>query len=208
MYVCWDVHQDTYLDIWVRRVIIINDANYVSVVWFAKNASIGFTSDFQFYDYYTIHVHLLLYHWYSTSLVSCSYLIIPWVLPAWYHLFYIYLLLHAYAHDTVFNACLWFSFIDTHVLIFSRHLAFASPLAGGVLTPLGPHVQVLELGPKGIFLLRTKLVSPRGYTLQLFLCFDDDKPNKCYLVLMILFKMSFRFCTMFRVHLLRCCKNF
>ena len=25
-----------------------------------------------------------------------SYLIIPWVVPAWYHLFYIYLLLHAY----------------------------------------------------------------------------------------------------------------
>jgi len=23
MYVCWDVHQDTYRDIWVRRVIII-----------------------------------------------------------------------------------------------------------------------------------------------------------------------------------------
>ena len=26
MYVCWGIHQDTYLDIWVRRVIIINDA--------------------------------------------------------------------------------------------------------------------------------------------------------------------------------------
>ena len=26
MYVCWDVHQDTYLDIWVRRVIIIIDS--------------------------------------------------------------------------------------------------------------------------------------------------------------------------------------
>jgi len=38
---------------------------------------LDFTSDFQFYDYYTIHVHLLLYRWYSTSLVSCSYLIIP-----------------------------------------------------------------------------------------------------------------------------------
>jgi len=65
---------------------------------------------------------------YSTSLLS--YLIIPWVFPAWYHLLYIYLLLLACAHDTVFNACLWFRFIDTRVLIYARHLAFASPLAG------------------------------------------------------------------------------
>ena len=28
MYVCWDVHQDTYLDIWVRRVIILIDTCY------------------------------------------------------------------------------------------------------------------------------------------------------------------------------------
>jgi len=36
------------------------------------------------------------------------------------------------------------------VLIHARHLAFASPLAWGVLTPLDPHVQVSELGLKGI----------------------------------------------------------
>ena len=89
--------------------------------------------------------HILLYHSYSIPPVSCSYLIIPWVLSTWYHLFYIYLLLHAYAHDTVFNVWLWFSFIDTRVLIFARHLAFASPLAWEFyLTPLDPNVQVLE----------------------------------------------------------------
>ena len=34
MDVCvWDVHQDTYLDIWVRRVIIIKDACYVLLLW-------------------------------------------------------------------------------------------------------------------------------------------------------------------------------
>ena len=43
-------------------------------------------------------------------------------------------------------SCLWSRFIDTHVLTHARHLAFASPLAWGVLTPLDPHVQVLELG--------------------------------------------------------------
>ena len=48
--------------------------------------------------------------------------------------------------NTIFYACLCLGLIDTHVLIFARHLAFASPPARGVLTPLDPHVQVLELG--------------------------------------------------------------
>ena len=89
----------------------------------------AFTSDFRFYDYYTIPVHILPFHLYFIPPVFCSYLIIPRVFPTWYHLLYIYLLLHAYAHDTVFNACLWCGFIDTRVLISARHLAFASPLA-------------------------------------------------------------------------------
>jgi len=104
--------------------------------------------------------------YFISRLVTFPYLIISWVFPVWYHLLCIYLLLHAYAHNTVFNAWLWFGFIDTLVLISARHLAFASPLAGGVLTPLDPHVQVLELGLKGIFLLRTKLSSV-GQTDQL-----------------------------------------
>ena len=37
------------------------------------------------------------------------------------------------------------------IIPYARHLAFVSPLAWGVLTPLDPHVQVSELGPKGIF---------------------------------------------------------
>ena len=32
--------------------------------------------------------------------------------------------------NTIFYACLCLGFIDTHVLIYARHLAFASPLAG------------------------------------------------------------------------------
>ena len=45
---------------------------------------------------------------YSNPPVSCSYLIISWVLPTWYYLLY------------------------TFVLVLARHLAFASPLAWGV----------------------------------------------------------------------------
>jgi len=89
----------------------------------------GFTSNFQFYDYYVIAAYILPYHLCSTLPVSYSYLIIPWVFPTWYHVLYIYLLLNARAHDTVFNACLWFRFIDTRVPIYARHLALASPLA-------------------------------------------------------------------------------
>jgi len=40
-----------------------------------------------------------------------------------------FLFMCACAHDMIFNACLWFRFIDTRVLIFARHLAFATPLA-------------------------------------------------------------------------------
>ena len=31
-----------------------------------------------------------------------------------------------YAHDTVFNTCFWFRFIDTRVLVPARHLAFTT----------------------------------------------------------------------------------
>jgi len=92
---------------------------------------IGFYIGFSVYDhYYFISAYILLYHLCSIPPVSCSYPIIPWIFSAWYHLLYVYLLLYACAHDTVFNACLWFGFIDTRVLIYARHLTFTSPLAG------------------------------------------------------------------------------
>ena len=95
----------------------------------------GFTSDFRFYDYYIIVVYILLYHLCSIPPVSYSYLILPWVFPAWYHLLYIYLLFYACAHDTIFKACLWFGFIDTCVFIYARHLALTLSLAGEFWLP-------------------------------------------------------------------------
>ena len=80
----------------------MNDANYVFVVCFVEYAFIGFYIEFSVYDpCYIIAAYILLYHSCSIPPVSYSRLIIPWVFPAWYHLLYIYLLLHAYAHDTV-----------------------------------------------------------------------------------------------------------
>jgi len=46
-----------------------------------------------------------------------------------------YVLLFACAYSTIFNACLSFKFIDTRVLIFARHLEFASPLMGEFWLP-------------------------------------------------------------------------
>jgi len=62
-----------YLDIWVRRVIIIiKDAIYVSVVYFAEYAFIGFYIRFSVYDhYYIIAAYILLCHMSSISPVSC-----------------------------------------------------------------------------------------------------------------------------------------
>jgi len=94
-------------------------------------AFIGFYIRFLVYDhYYIITAYILLYHLCSISQVSCSYLIIPWVFSAWYRLLSLYLLMYAYAHDTIFNACLWFEFIDTRVLFYACHLSFASWLIG------------------------------------------------------------------------------
>jgi len=95
-----------------------------------------FTSNFWFYDYYSIiAARIPPYHLCSIPLVSYSYLIIPCVFPPWYHLLYFYVLLFACAHSTIFNACLWFEFIDTCVLIFARHLTFASSLVGEFWLP-------------------------------------------------------------------------
>ena len=102
----------------------------------AQYTFIRFYIRFLVYEhYYIIPAYILLYHSCSISLISCSYLIIPCPFPTWYHLLSIYLLLYACAHDTIFNACLWFRFIDTRVLIPARHLTFTTPLVGEFWLP-------------------------------------------------------------------------
>jgi len=71
---------------------------------------------------------ILSYHEYSLLDITCC----------------IYLLLYAYAHDTIFNAYLWFGFIDTCVLIFTL-LGISITTRRGVLTPLDSHVQSRSL---------------------------------------------------------------
>jgi len=70
---------------------------------------------------------------YSTSFLSLSYYTMS--SPRLILLVISVLLLYACAHDTVFDACLWFRFIDTRVLIYARHLASASPLTGEFWLP-------------------------------------------------------------------------
>ena len=87
--------------------------------------------------------YFLFHHPCSIPLVPCSYLIILWVFPTWYQLLYIYLLLYARAYDTVFMFM---------IQIYQYTCAYPYSPSGfrittrrGVLTPLDPHVQVLEL---------------------------------------------------------------
>ena len=82
--------------------------------------------------YNCLHPALSLVFYFTTLI---SYLIIPCAFPTWYHLLSIYLFLYACAHDTIFNACLWFRFIDTRALIHARHLAFTTPLVRELWLP-------------------------------------------------------------------------
>ena len=52
-----------------------------------------------------------------------------------------------YSYNTVLNACIWFKFIDAHVLVLARHLAFITPLVREFLTSLDLHVQILKFKP-------------------------------------------------------------
>ena len=104
-------------------------------VCFVELTSIGFYIGFLVYDhYYDIVVYplpfhlcsippvfalILLYHEYDLLDITC----------------YLYTVPYACALDTIFDACLWFRFIDMRVLIYARHLASASPLARGFWLP-------------------------------------------------------------------------
>jgi len=54
------------------------------------------------------------------------------------------LLLHACAHDTVFNTC-YDSNLSIYVCLLLHATWHSITTCWGVLTPLDPHVQVLEL---------------------------------------------------------------
>jgi len=79
------------------------------------------------------------------------------VLPYLLYLPLPYLLLCAYANDTVLNACLGFR-LSVHMYLplhATWHASYHS--LGSFLTPLDVHVQISELGLTCILLLRTKL---------------------------------------------------
>ena len=79
--------------------------------------------------YYTCSCHAFPLIFYSTSLLLLSYHTMS---SSCLILLVIYLLVLAclcLRHD-FFNACLWFEFVDTLVLVYARHLAYTSPFAG------------------------------------------------------------------------------
>ena len=104
----------------------------------------GFISDFQFYNHYTIPVHILPFSLYSILPVFCSYLIILWVFPAWYHM--LYLLAPARLCPRYGFQCMF------KIQIYRCTCAYLCSPSGfrittrrGVLTPLDPHVQFWSL---------------------------------------------------------------
>jgi len=72
--------------------------------------------------------HTLLHPLYSIPLVSCSYLIIPWVLPVWHLLAYMLLL------TTRFSMHNYDSVLSIHMCLFLHAIWLFSPLAWGVLS--------------------------------------------------------------------------
>jgi len=101
----------------------------------------GFTSDFKFYDCYIITAYILPYHLYSIPTISCSCLIIPCVFPTCYHLLFLYLLLYACTHDTIFNAYILNLDLSIHVCLslhaiwHSRHHSLGSSDSPGSSCP-------------------------------------------------------------------------
>ena len=89
---------------------------------------IGFIRFYRFYvnlgDIWCCHIY------FTSRLFTCSYLIIPCIFSTGCHLLYPSCSCMHVLTNTVFYACLCLGFINTHVLIYARHLAFASPLAG------------------------------------------------------------------------------
>ena len=150
MYVCWDVHQDTYLDIWVGRVIIIiKDASYGSIVCFAMFACIGLYFGFPilWLLYYTCLHPALPLVFYSTSLLLLSYHTMS---SSCLISIVVYLLAPACLCSRHGFQCMFM------IRIYRYTCAYLCSLLGirittrrGVLTPLDPHVQVLEFGACG-----------------------------------------------------------
>ena len=161
MYVCWDVHRDTYLDILVGRVIIIkcqdNNLSCCPTTWLYHLFSpplylSGFTSGFQvlWLLYYTCSCPAFPFIFYSTSLLLLS----PYIIhvPS----------LISITASLLVPVC-WYSQHGFQCMIMIQFYQYTSTYLGppsgihittrrGVLTPLDPHVQVSKLRLKGILL--------------------------------------------------------
>ena len=150
MDVCvWDAHQDTYLDIWVGWVIIIwcqdnnllcCSTNLAIPLVLPQLHSTGFTSDFQFYDYYTIPVHILpstcilshlspalIWSYYESSLLDIICCISTWscmlVLTTRFSM-------HIYDLDLSIYMCL-----SQHAIWLSHHYSSGSSDSSGSSCP-------------------------------------------------------------------------
>jgi len=103
--------------------------NWVVPLVLSHLLSLGFSLNlwfYYYYYYYIIYAYILAYHLCSISLVSYSYHIIQCMFPAWYYLLSLCLLLHACAHDMIFNTCFFNSNLSVYVCL-SQHATWHSP---------------------------------------------------------------------------------
>ena len=119
MYACWDVHQDTYLDIWVRRVIIIRCQD--------NNLLCCFSTWYNFF--HRVLWSLLVSYWFLVTthyLMSRSYIVCLYS----QHDFQCMFMIQIYRYTCAYLRTPFGIRITTHQR---------------VLTPLDPHVQISEL---------------------------------------------------------------
>jgi len=149
MYVCWDVHQDTYIDIWVGRIIIIRcqdnnllccSTNLVISLVLPQLLSSGLhqISDLWSLFYFSCLHPVLPLVFYSTSLLLLSYhtMSIPYLISLALYLLAPVRLCPRHDFQYMFM-----------IRIYRYTCAYlCSPLGicitthRGVLTPLDPHV--------------------------------------------------------------------
>ena len=158
MYVCWVVHQDTYLDIWVGRVIIIKCQDN-NLLCYSK---LGYVTCFGHVCFHWV-LHRIFGLW-PLLYYSCLHPILPLVfystslLLLSYHTMNI-LYLISLVISLLAPACLYprhsFQYMFTFQIYRYTCVYLCTPFGISItarwriLTPLDPHVQVSEIGAYG-----------------------------------------------------------
>ena len=90
---------------------------------------------------------------FTSYLFTCSYLIIPCIFSSRYYLLYLFCCYCMLVLTTLFSMHIYDSYLSKHVCYLCTPLGIGIITRWGVLTPLDPYVQILELRAGGFTLL-------------------------------------------------------